>query len=67
VLICPNGVAILLVGVMMEILYRICIALSLLENGLEFLALGFGVVGFSILFSFKLFIYFVKPKDIHKK
>jgi hypothetical protein len=62
VLICPNGVAILLIGVIIEILYNLCTALGFLGNSLELLALSFGLAGFYVLFSFKRLVYFAKKK-----
>ncbi|WDE11747.1 hypothetical protein [Thalassomonas haliotis] len=62
-LLCPEGVAILLVCTIMEGLYRASIALGYSNNNLEFLALGFGIFIFIVLFSFKLFAYLVKRKN----
>jgi hypothetical protein len=63
---CPHGVAIFLVCSVMEVLYRGLIQFGIIEGGLEFLSLGFGVVTFVVLFCHRLFIYFLKRKKTLK-
>ena len=59
---CPNGVAILLVCSVMEILYRGLIQFNIIGGGLEFLSLGFGGVTFLLLFLQRLTLYFLQKK-----
>jgi len=67
ILLCPEGIAILLVCSVMELIYRASISLGFSNDSLEYLSLGFGVVVFVIMFTFRLIAYFVKKNNKPKK
>lgn len=59
-IVCPEGVAVAILGSLMELIYRICIYFKLLNSGLELLPFIGGFVLFSVLFAWKLLVYFLK-------
>lgn len=67
ILLCPEGIAILLVCSVMELIYRATISLGFSNDSFEYLSLGFGVVIFVIMFTLKFIAYFIKKNNKPKK
>ncbi|MBA6254511.1 MULTISPECIES: hypothetical protein [unclassified Colwellia] len=61
-LICPDGVGIALVCVVMEVFYRISIYFGYSNSELEFLSLFFGLGTFIVLFIYRLTVYHLKKR-----
>ena len=57
---CPEGVAVAILGSLMELIYRACVFFKLLNSGLELLPFIGGFVLFVVLFAWKILVYFLK-------
>jgi hypothetical protein len=62
-LICPDGVAILLATTVMEMIYRVSIYYNFSNSGLEFLSLGFGICLFTLMFLYRALIFLKRRKE----
>jgi len=59
-ILCPEGIAIAILGFLMELIYRFCIYFNLLQSGLELLPLIGGVAISMLLLAWKFLLYFLK-------
>lgn len=62
-LICPDGVALLFLGIIIEVVYRLGASFGLLAYGKENFSFGFGIIAFIALLMLKLFIYVIKKRN----
>ena len=60
---CPDGLAAALTGLLMELLYRVCVALEILNPGFEYFALLAGFGTFVCLLTYRTVLYFIKIKQ----
>ncbi len=61
-LICPDGIAIAIIGVLLELLYRVCVYFGFLGSELNYFALTAGFTIFSLLIGWRLICYVLRKK-----
>lgn len=54
VLLSPNGFAILMVSMIMEVVYRLLVKLSLAKTGIELLLISFGFLSYFLAIIFRV-------------
>lgn len=59
---CSDGLAAALTGLILEVVYRTCVALEILQSGFEYFSLVTGLVAFVALFTYRSALYYIKQK-----